>query len=212
MLFVGAAFVVGAILWIASDARKGRKFMEQAEMEKTELLSIIDDAELMVNELNIFSDYIFSRIDSKNSEAEAYIEKLGASLDSAKRMDEMASEAGLSLGGAGRALVREELAEEAGEPVPQGAEPPACGQEEAAGEHASRDGRTSAPIIMFPSPEDIEKHRARRKIRRSYSKKCAEVLRCAEDGLGEAEIAQRLDIGKGEVSLILGLKDAYEEH
>jgi hypothetical protein len=68
------------------------------------------------------------------------------------------------------------------------------------------------PIILFPMPEDIERHRAKRKIRASRSRKLAEVLRCAEDGLSEREIAQRLDIGRGEVSLILGLKDVYEEH
>jgi hypothetical protein len=44
----------------------------------------------------------------------------------------------------------------------------------------------------------------------SRNKKCADVLQCAQDGLDEATIARKLNVGRGEVALILGLKDVYE--
>jgi hypothetical protein len=265
MMFAGMAFVLTAMAWIAYDARKNRKFVRQAETDRAELLSIIDDAELMVSELNNFSDYIFSRIDQKNSEAEDCILRLGRELGAASEAySALAGQAaqaaqvalpaagwaalppagaayaqpagdgdgageGLALalaeagGGAdsAEALDVAELAEgEAAEPAGMdgGAELAETGGGAALAETGG-DWEPEAeappampPIIMFPMPEDIERHRAKRKIRANRSKKLAEVLRCAEDGLSESEIAQRLDIGRGEVSLILGLKDVYEEH
>ncbi|MDR1440176.1 MAG: hypothetical protein LBJ10_09285 [Clostridiales bacterium] len=318
MLFAGVAFVLTAVAWIAYDAKKNRLFMRRAETEKAELLSIIDDAELMVSELNNFSDYIVERIDQKHSEAEDCIARLSMGLDAANSAGAFGVAAGAfgvvagaaghlgaiagEAGTAGAVAGDAGTAGAAGEAAPAGdagsrqalgyaaaamggAAAPAWPAREGAGarardggdaaggaaapwagiagsagagvaaaadgehadggeyaysgeysdgepdsgEYADADGEPGGgegsggeyaggaarparpPIILFPVPEDIERHRTRRRVRRNSSKKLAEVLRCAEDGLGESEIAQRLGIGRGEVSLIIGLKDVYEE-
>ena len=86
VLITGFALVIASIIWFAIDLRKAKKLLQIAETEKTELRSIIADAEIMVNELNNFSNYLLEKIDHKNNETSTYIDTLEASLINAKQI------------------------------------------------------------------------------------------------------------------------------
>ena len=259
IFFFGASFVLLAIVWIARDNRKNRKLVGKAEVEKEELLSIIEDAELMVNELNHFSDYILTKIEEKNVTVGDSIEKLEEKLEAVRedrenseKRDEAlgrtadrtpvyhlkkqagahrsrnvaaglhneavrAEEAGAAVltaeAGAG-GHTKEESAVEAAiaETVAEAAEETAAKTAEEISEEEPEnlpEASSGAPIIVFSRKDGDnivpEYHKNRVKYE---NRKYKQVLQYAQEGLSESEIAQQLNIGKGEVRLILGLTES----
>ncbi|MDR3121538.1 MAG: hypothetical protein LBU58_09455 [Clostridiales bacterium] len=230
LLIVGMAFVLMSVLLFARDYRKGKKLLERAAEEKEELLSIIGDAELMVNELNNFSDYILSRIDSKSSEVGEVIEKLGETLERAAGKVGAVDKAGAPADHAGRVdntahgrrSVRYRVADSkkaqtyrlksGARPraVPNAAPAPSEMQAEAQAAFGRRDETfVPAPVILFPVAERADRRKERRQATLSRNRKCVDVIKYAEDGMDEAEIARKLNIGRGEVALVLGLRDGF---
>ena len=241
VFFFGAAFVLLSILWIARDNRKNRKLVGKAEEEREELLSIIEDAELMVNELNNFSDYILTKIEEKNVAVGDSIEKLEEKLEAVREDRENSENRGGASGRiAGRAPVYrlkklagaaevteamdfEDLAEPAEaetkvkatetatEAEAEEAAEMTDATEEISEEEPNNVPETSsgAPIIVFSRKDGDnivpEYHKNRVKYE---NRKYKQVLQYAQEGLSESEIAQQLNIGKGEVRLILGLTES----
>jgi len=89
--------------------------------------------------------------------------------------------------------------------------------EEAIVERAPQDEAIAEAAVAWREEADAvavapaEEREARQPKPARVSRKTAEVLRYASDGMDESEIAKRLNIGRGEVSLILGLQGAYEK-
>ena len=329
ILVTGFAIVIASSVWFALDLRKAKKLLLVAEAEKNELRSIIADAEVMVSELNNFSNHLLERIDSKNSEAEVFLDKLGKSLDNNEQeadgddgddddgvgaegddtaweaVGDVAAEADVEAAGdvAAEAAVedyeteesveddeaeREEITIEVAEATTfngdEGSEADAHMSADAhtvadarmnANAHTGVDARINAsthtganthtgvrgssvgitgrryknsairhyinmksggfgdagepadavfktdapvtdevaplaPLIVFPNSRagHISAARSgRRNAPVSRSSKSMEVTRRFEEGMDEAEIAKELDIGRGEVALILGLRE-----
>ena len=263
VFFFGAAFVLVAILWIARDNHKNRKLVGKAEEEREELLSIIEDAELMVHELNNFSDYILSKIEEKNAVVGDSIEKLEEKLEAVRgdrENSENCAERGNREdhrnradcedrsnrgGSSGRTADRTPVyrlkkragAAEVAEAVDLADHAEAATAAETATKAFVADAKTEeeteeaaadtteeiseeeqenlpeassgAPIIVFSRKDGDnivpEYHKNRVKYE---NRKYKQVLQYAQEGLSESEIAQCLNIGKGEVRLILGLTES----
>ena len=83
MLVTGIGVVCLTIVFITKENRASKELVKATDNRKDELLSIIDDAELMVDELNNFSDYIIGQIEKKNSEIDQQLTKLDEKLKKA---------------------------------------------------------------------------------------------------------------------------------
>ena len=210
IFFIGFALVLISALWYVADFRKTRKFTRKAENEKNELRSIITDAELLINELNNFSDYLLTKIDQKNSEAGFFLEKLNQSINDAKLNH-------IKRPGKKRVLILNAKKYSGGRRITGRTGDGGAGYGKTGG-GAVDPGKTAEERASSPrryTRGQISRY-AKRRIKRnapdaqpeaimSHSKKSHDVLRCYSEGMGEAEIAKYLDIGRGEVALILGL-------
>ena len=68
MIFIGIILVLISLIWIAYDRNKGNNYEKRLEEKKEQLVGIISDAEQMIDELNRFSDYIVTQVDTKKDE------------------------------------------------------------------------------------------------------------------------------------------------
>lgn len=94
MMFIGILLIIVSLVLIFLDKWKSSETEKRIDQKREELAKIIADADLMVQELNKFSDYIISQVEQKNKEtldliknAEERLEKLtkeyaSASMDS----------------------------------------------------------------------------------------------------------------------------------
>jgi len=284
LLSVGAVFVLASIIWFAVDLRKAKMLLQKADAEKSELKSIIADAETMASELNKFSSYLLTKIEQKNNETGQYLEWLDESLNNVKQVQ--GAGPGILLKGdryrlskrkfisGGRYTKNKEIQEyihaqavrygisSTGAPADQGsragfsgrkyksylikryiggraaggrksgagggvrsgrAENVKClsdiggsgrfgGEEEGAGRFGEEGAGAVAPLVVFSggrrkrnSPVKSGRNAAAALNGRRY----LDVLRYYEEGMDEAGIAKALNIGRGEVSLILGLRAGY---
>jgi len=84
ILSTGFAFILSSVVWFYFDLRRTKKLLNKADSEKNALQTIISDAEMMVCELNNFSNYLLEKIERKNYETGHYLEMLDESLNNVK--------------------------------------------------------------------------------------------------------------------------------
>lgn len=185
MMFIGILLIIVSLVLIFLDKWKSSETEKRIDQKREELAKIIADADLMVQELNKFSDYIISQVEQKNKEtldliknAEERLEKLtkeyaSASMDSGN--EKFVTNTEDSYAGGKSDLVIENLKFE--EDVPVSAAKPY---------QIKLQGVKDEKVIPINS-----KHK--------------EVLALAQKGLNETEIAKKLSMGKGEIQLILGV-------
>lgn len=192
IMFIGILLILVSLIWIAFDKKKSIEDEKRIDEKKEELVKIITDADLMVEELNKFSDYIISQVDQKNREsldlikdAEERLEKL--TKESSKVLPDCGNESKVS-------AVKERFVLNT--------------------DDSFVDGRSDL-VIDSISFEDVPVSAARPyqiKLQGITNEKVIpinskhkEVLALAKKGLNETEIAKKLSIGKGEIQLILGV-------
>lgn len=185
MMFIGILLIIVSLVLIFLDKWKSSETEKRIDQKREELAKIIADADLMVQELNKFSDYIISQVEQKNKEtldliknAEERLEKLtkeyaSASMDSGN--EKFVTNTEDSYAGGKSDLVIENLKLEEDAPV-SAAKP----------YQIKLQGVKDEKVIPINS-----KHK--------------EVLALAQKGLNETEIAKKLSMGKGEIQLILGV-------
>jgi len=172
------------------DKKEAYDMELRMDEKKAELLNLIRDAEIMVEELNKFSDYIITVIEEKNSEMDSKFSEADKLINTIK--NEMASFSNL--------------------------------QKEIEGDVNSIDidptlqednSIEKNETININSDEDLTASNSNSKDDSSPSKsndkvvalnsKHNEVLMLAQKGFNETEIARKLNMGKGEIQLILGV-------
>ena len=280
ILITGFTFVIASIIWFAVDLRKAKKLLQIAETEKSELRSIISDAEIMVNELNNFSNLLLEKIDIKNNEAGAFISKLDDSICSArislgdlhisKYIDALVDNEsdGVAKAEAVEHLLAEaadgaidedddevddeeddeeddevddeiddeiddensledvekiveEIVEEAVEGIVDIEADEIVDEvvenvvgrisEDAVDAEIETTNNDAAPLIIFPYHEKriIYPYQSKRNsVMMTKGRKYIEVTNRLDEGMDEASIAKTLNIGRGEVELILGLRNS----
>ncbi len=193
IMFTGIILVVVSLIWIAFDRKKAFDTELRIDEKKAELVRIIRDAEMMVEELNKFSDYVVTQIGEKNSEmeesfkqADRLIETMkietGCFFETLKFQNEVIGNS-YSIGVNHRAvetnfvkkndLVLEEPFEEVYTP-------------------AVKSSRSNSQMKVRDKVIPINSR---------YN----EVITLSKKGLNETEIARKLNMGKGEIQLILGV-------
>lgn len=208
LIFIGIMIAIISLILILIDKKNVFVFRKTFDDKKQELVEIINDAEQMIDELNRFSDYIVSQIDVKNEELNANIkaaeqkirvieEKTGAFADGRKTVGTIKKSAGFvdvvqAAGNGGHTGTLEMDASS-----DTGFESPARALN-TPGTAAAAYGRseTGTPQILNKKKEKVI----------PFNNRYSEVLRLSKEGMEDLEIAKSLNIGKGEVELIIGLK------
>lgn len=210
MVFLGVLLVILSLAWIALDRKNAVGFLKNCDEKKEELVGIMNDAEQMIEELNKFSDYIVTQMDVKNEELRTNLRKAEEEIRSlaVKARDSRSSKP---------------------EPkAPPKAEIMTEHQEEVKPVRAVNGG--SIDVVSMPS-EPLFKYNSdlvidqmdfeptalkagtasRAPVRKAPEKvipinsRHREVLLLAQNGMSDVEIAKRLNMGKGEIQLILDL-------
>ena len=186
IIFIGITLIVVSFILIVFDKKNAFDAELRMDEKKSELVRIIKDAEMMVEELNKFSDYIVTQIDEKNAEM---LEKFG---EAEKLIETMRVETALK-------NVRNEVVENSSsnDSTPKLLEVNKEKKKETEKEKLDETVLNSGKNIKGTS-------KAKEKII-SINNKHNEVISLAKKGLNETEIAKKLNIGKGEIQLILGV-------
>jgi hypothetical protein len=191
-MFLGIVLMAVAFFWILLDRKQTYDYSSGIDEKKTELLNIIEDAEEMMEELNKLSEYIIEQMDIKNEEMNRGIKKIDERL---KQLD---------------VELKESMSVKTYRPgkVSNGDSFNCKGISGSTFESFEREYKNESPkndssgtahlhsgIQQIKSKEKVIPMKGRYK----------EVLKLSEDGLNETEIAKKLNIGKGEIQLILGM-------
>lgn len=207
LVFFGVLLVLFSLICIFLDKKKVFSFIKSYDDKKQELVEIINDAEQMIDELNRFSDYIVNQMDLKNEElsknlkfAEEKVnilrERVGAICNEPKEIaiGENEEEYSASVMEAPAILntrVQDVLVDIPTAVAVNGGKIDTVGVAEA---YCKSDHEFA--VAPFKKREKVVP------INIKYS----EVSRLSQEGMQSLEIAKRLNMGKGEVELILGLR------
>jgi len=195
LVFLGILLVLFSLICIFLDKKKIFDFTKNYEEKKQQLIEIINDAEQMIDEMNKFSDYIVNRMDLKNDELNKNIqfaeEKLNALSNRVRMIYNKTKETAI------------------------GENEVECGLTDMGAVSSEKPEVMNTVTISYPaaavngSTAGFENTfiplRKREKVI-PINNKYSEVSRLSQEGMQSLEIARRLNIGKGEVELILGLR------
>lgn len=225
MIFIGILLVLVSLILIFIDRKNIFDFKKSADEKKQELTEIINDAEQMIEELNRFSSYIVDQMDLKNDElnsnireAEQRIAALARSLRTAAEEQPM-PEAGAETSKAGtgnfaeisktgtddRAVLSDTNTGKA--VIPAIPEKPVNETAAAGVSNPLTAARPAGSIAAAYNKNNLRTSPAPGKRDKIIQfNKYQEVLRLSKEGMNELDIAKNLNMGKGEVELIIGLR------
>jgi len=189
MIFLGILFVILSLVCLFLDKKKVFEFSKSFENKKQQLTEIINDAEQMIEELNKFSDYIVSQMDLKS-------EQLDKNLKDAEARIRELSERAAAIGRSNTCQI----------------DTVAISGKRSRAHVAVRAIGPQTPVHkengnheMVTASSDAQEIGKNDKVIPFHSK-YSEVLRLSREGMGNHDIAKSLNIGKGEVELIVGLR------
>ncbi len=212
LIFIGIVMVSFSLILILLDKNKAFSFIRNYEKKKQELVEIINDAEQMIEELNKFSDYVVTQMDFKNEELSINLKKAHEEIKALTQRTQGNSKVTEEVKAVYKAEIKEETKPEANMQIR---------------ENVAVNGNYNAPAkLQEPMPklnsnvetenQNSEKSGLNRanayknQAGRSdkiipINNKYNEVLRLSKSGMAEVDIARRLNMGKGEIQLILEL-------
>lgn len=187
IIFLGITLMAVAFVWIAYDIKRSNDDAKRLDEKKKDLAEIIADSEQMIEELNKFSDYVITQMDMKSEEMN----------NSLKVAEEKIKQFQSKVSGTNEADAKNEIM--------------VNGSSMAAGtkgedftfsyKHEMVIDTLDGDILQYILGTE-DKHKDNVIPLNSRHK---EVLKLAEKGLSDTEIAKTLNMGKGEVELILGV-------
>jgi len=184
IIFSGIVLIIVALVSVLFDRKKSWDFEKRIDEKKQELLEIISDAEEMVSELNRISDYIVAQVNAKNDEI----------LQSLRRYESKVMEINSKLYKADdNAKIEKDIGEKQ--------------KQKEIGIDIKSDLIIESINVDDFSPkkaDNVMEVKSNEKVI-PINAKHREVLQLAEKGLTDTEIAKRLNMGKGEIQLILDL-------
>lgn len=196
LIVLGIVLIIVALVGIAYDRKKSRDAFESIDAKRDELTGIVNDAELMIDELNRFSDYIVTQMDIKNEEMNNILKSVEERIGNIKgRLNESAETVQIPVdmvvnGNGSDVLVKGKI-----EKIQQEIEEP----EEAVVKQEMKITNNRSAISSYKIQSNYKNNVI------PINSKYAEVLMLSEEGLSEIEIAKKLGMGKGEVELVLGM-------
>lgn len=217
MIFIGILLVIVSLLLILIDKKNIFVFKKSVDEKKRELMEVINDAEQMIEELNRFSGYIVDQMDLKNDElhrnitdAEQRIATLLETVDSVtaerpqvRKGTEVSGTGAGSLAEAAGPLLETETSD-----MEISAEKAASDAEDPGKADGIRPQVYASPAVSAAAAYNRNSMRASSGKREKVIQfnKYQEVLRLSKEGMNELDIAKNLNMGKGEVELIIGLR------
>lgn len=180
VIFIGIILVVISFVWIIYDRKKAYDYSKDVDNKKAELLVVMKDAEEMIEELNSISGYILDNMDSKSNEIKDTLSSADKKIKEIKLVAAQKSE-----------HIKNESIK-------------AVNENNISGNCREVIGIQAIQLKNFTEEFNSLKN-AKPKARAVGSSRYREVIKLSESGLGETEIAKKLNIGKGEIQLILGM-------
>jgi len=191
IIFIGIILIVVSLILILFDKKEAYDTELRMDEKMSELLRIINDAEVMVDELNKFSDYVVTQIeeksnemDSKINEAEKVIETLRNEMASIDNLQKESTDNGSSVDISNVSIKSHSVN---------------------TSETEIEKVEDNVVELGKKSMDDIYIVQKTRDNVIPINSKHNEVIMLAKNGLSETEIARKLNIGKGEIQLILGV-------
>ncbi|NLI59141.1 MAG: hypothetical protein GX387_11620 [Clostridium sp.] len=246
IMFVGILLMVISLVWIAFDKKKQLDDKEVLQEKKEMLVSVISDAELMIEELNNISDYLVSHIDKKRQEVVNTVKEADEKIKAAKDIEvkeitdkEIKSAAGKKI----KEIIDKEIKSAADKKIKEIIDKEIKSvvdkkiktiiiekikeaadkeieiiKEEKVSNEIDKVYFTESKELLIDGEntifrnvlsEDINKSlsnkiESKRKIV-SANSKYKEVISLSQSGLNETQIAKKLNMGKGEIQLVLGI-------
>lgn len=203
MVFLGIIFIVVSLAFIIFDKRSSSGMLKTMDEKNRDITAIINDAEQMTEELNKFSDYILTQIEEKNQELQ---KSLIAAEDRILKLEgyNTGTKAEPYTNGAARAPEADRIARNNG--TGTNGINVTTGTAVTKTSAANTTGNTGRGIDDAKS--GIGTDVTARQIAPAASKMSGKhemVIKLFKDGLNETEIARELNMGKGEIQLILEL-------
>lgn len=207
LIFIGILLSIISLILILIDKKNIFVFRKAFDDKKQELVEIINDAEQMIDELNRFSDYIVSQIDVKN-------EELNANMKEAEKKLSALEERAVTIVDSMRTIdvkIQDHGVSDAVQNIS------ANGYKETVEPDIEKAADLELPSVAVNAPgraAEVYSRNAggttgavkRREKVIPFSNRYSEVLRLSNEGMGDLQIAKSLNMGKGEVELIIGLK------
>lgn len=190
IIFIGIILIIASIIWIMYDKKEAYDMELRMDEKKAELINIIRDAEIMIEELNRFSDYVITRIEEKNNEMDIKFIEAEQLIEAIK--NEMASFSNL-----------QKETEEKSYSIDI---PPILQETDSIKKNETVNLNNDEDLVTSNSNAEDEASLSKSKDKVvTLNSKHNEVLMLAQKGLNETEIARKLNMGKGEIQLILGV-------
>lgn len=226
-MFVGILLMTISLVWIAFDKKKQLDGQEALQEKKDILVSAISDAELMVEELNNISDYLVSHIDKKRQEVADTIkeaeEKIKTSKDKTIKetidkgiKERIDKEIKKVTDKKVKEIVDKEIKRAVDEKIKEIIDTEIKRIiEEKVNSKIDKVYFAELKEPLFDdknaifknvlSEDSINKSLESKKKIVSANNKYKEVINLSQSGLNETQIAKKLNMGKGEIQLVLGI-------
>lgn len=193
LIFFGILLVLFSLLFIALDKKKVFNFTKSFDEKKQQLTEILSDAEQMIEELNRFSDYIVNQMDLKNEELN---KNLKAAEDKVRSLNEQV-----------RSITSNACVQTAVNPAADGSPVQPAVKVVQTARNTRQDTEAEAQAaIQTQKPAEPAVYKKKDKVIPLHNK-YSEVLRLSRQGMESIDIARGLNMGKGEVELIIGLRN-----
>jgi DNA-binding NarL/FixJ family response regulator len=184
LIFIGITLILASLGWILYDRKKSYENIRLLEQKKTELLETVKDAEEMIDEMNKFSDYIVTQMELKNDEIRTNLKYFDT------KINEIRSRAENSL------VSTEHNTSKADDGMDSG--------NIRIGENPVQENKCDLIIENLP---DLYENRVKPAAKKNdkiipLNSRYRDVVKLAENGLSDVEIAKRLNMGKGEIQLV----------
>jgi len=180
-----AFLLVFSLIFLVLFKRWGQREFARIEKKKKELEEILNTADQMIDELNKFSDYVITNIEEKSCDVEKMVVSLEEKISFNKKFIESIKTFNKE--------TKEEKIETAKTIIPFQS-------------RISSTVRVKGLTNLMPGSFEDERFRSRMK-----SSKSMQILQLAEKGLNETEIAKKLNVGRGEIQLVLGMSKGIRE-
>lgn len=175
LILVGIILIIISIVLVMYDRKNDIEEKKELISIKKELTGLLEDSNDMVEELNKFSDYIVTTVDEKCNEYRNLMKDAPNFSVSAKE-NEVKKE-----------IVQEPVVIESKIDIADAVDDISI----------LDDNSFSEDIEPIPASKEFKNN--------SVNSKHSEVMRLFESGMSDIEIAKMLNMGKGEVQLIVGL-------
>ncbi|HHV60368.1 MAG TPA: hypothetical protein GXX49_08830 [Clostridiaceae bacterium] len=225
-ILIGSAMIFAAFFMVLADWKKLKVSSTVFDEKKQELMDLIEDADLMIEELNKLSEYIFSKADQKNtllnqtlevfnskySKIQAELEN-GNSAGDLKNPNTPGQSANMDYGDTSgnlhdedavilnNTVIKRSIDTESIEAALSNTEKFASNSPVAAYQQAQK----LYEKAKNPQAKDTHKEKNKKSASKITNPTYKKVLALSEKGMSEIEIARNLNMGRGEIQLILDL-------